>query len=211
MATITAEQAQAISERLATHRIAKGVGTEDQACSIASINLALSGVLTDKIPACMSEVIGKWIIGVQDAMPDELRNSDEWRNLLPLAAGTGREHEQERASIIMDWMWGTVLPQVQPLADERGYGAEWRTMTEQRTGAAAYDAATATTNADDPDAYDATYAADAAANAANDPYATYAADAAANAAAYTGYTAYATYWQAVDPCGLLGRLVGEGK
>ena len=162
MATITQEQEQAIRDYLAGRHIPSGLGTEEEACSIASINLALTGKLTDKIPDCMSEVIGRWIIRIQDAMPDEMRNSDKWRSLLPLAAGTGRDLEQERLAIIMDWLWVTVLPQLQPLADERGFGEAWRTMTEQRTPAAAYAA------------YDA---------------------------------ARSDFWQAVDPCGLLARLI----
>jgi len=85
----------------------------------------------------MSEVIGKWIIRVQDAMPAEMRNSDRWKNLLPLAAGTGREHEQERLQIILNWMWGTVLPSLQPLADKQGFGETWRQMTEERSAEAA--------------------------------------------------------------------------
>jgi hypothetical protein len=67
-----------------------GLGTEESACSIAAINLALTGELTDDIPDCMSEVIGRWIIPTQDAMPAELRNSPRWKSLLPLAAGTGQ-------------------------------------------------------------------------------------------------------------------------
>src|SRR5690606_14402171 len=99
---------------------AVGLGSRERACSIAAINLALSGDLTDDIPECMSPTIGRWIIQVQDTMPAEIRNSAEWRGLLPLAAGTGREHEEERRAVILDWMWGTVLPSLQGLADERG-------------------------------------------------------------------------------------------
>ena len=119
------------------YEIPKGIGTEKAACSVAAINLALSGELTDRIPDCMSRVVGRWIIKVQDTMPAAMRNSREWRELLPLAAGTGRDREQERLARILDWMWETVLPTVQPLADEHGYGDQWRTMCDQRTEAAA--------------------------------------------------------------------------
>jgi len=75
MSTITLEQQQAIAAKLASMHLPSGLGDEEAACSIAAINLALSGKLTDEIPDCMSEVIGKWIIRIQDSMPDDMRNS----------------------------------------------------------------------------------------------------------------------------------------
>ena len=133
---ITAEQQAAIAARLESMTLPSGLGTKENACSIAAINLALTGTLTYRVPDCMSGVIGRWIIGVQDAMPAELRNSPRWKSLLPRAAGTGREMEQERLELVMDWMWGTVLPSLQPLADKGGFGAEWLAMTTDRTEAA---------------------------------------------------------------------------
>ena len=108
-----------IAEYLKGRHIPAGIGNEEAACSIAAINLALTGRLTDKIPDCMSEVIGNWIIATQDAMPDHMRNSEEWRALIPDAAGTGREHEDKRGAIITDWMWSTVLPQAQVATTRR--------------------------------------------------------------------------------------------
>lgn len=137
MSTLTADEEFAIYQKLQLMHLPAGLGTEESACSIAAINLALSGRLTDEIPACMSAVIGKWIIRVQDAMPDEMRNSDRWKNLLPLAAGTGRGYEQERLQIILEWMWTTVLPTLQPLADRQGFGDAWQRMTEERSVKAA--------------------------------------------------------------------------
>lgn len=129
-----------ISELLKSHEIISGLGTSEASCSLGYINLALTGRLTDVIPACMSPVIAKWIIGVQDAMPPAMRNSPEWREALPFAAGTGRDHEPERFQIILDWMWGTVLPVLQPLADKEGFGEAWRRMCEERTEVAALSA-----------------------------------------------------------------------
>ena len=137
MPTLTTEQQAAIASKLATMYLPSGLGDEHSACSIAAINLALSGKLTDSIPDCMSEVIGRWIIAAQDAMPGALRNSARWKSLLPLAAGTGREQEQERLKIILDWMWGTVLPSLQSLADQQGFGAQWQKMTAERTAKSA--------------------------------------------------------------------------
>jgi hypothetical protein len=132
MSTLTTSQRDAIAAKLATMHLPSGLGTRDEACSIAAINLALTGDLTDRIPECMSEAIGHWIIVVQDAMPDEMRNSPEWRALLPLAAGTGRDAEPQRLAIILDWMWAE-LAEWQPHADAGGYGDVWRAMCAERT------------------------------------------------------------------------------
>lgn len=215
MSTITTTQQQAIAKLLDQMFLPKGMGTKESACSITAINLALTGKLTDNIPACMSAVIGRWIIGVQDAMPSEMRNSAEWKRLLPLAAGTGRKHEKERMDIVVDWMWSAVLPTLQPVADCHGFGNEWRAMLCEKTSAAAC-AALSTANA----AYVAADAAYAVAQAANAAYA--AVTAAAIAAYATAADAAAEAvadatspeaWQQFNPCGLLERLVeleGQG-
>ena len=185
---------------LNTHTLPKGLGTEEAACSIAAINLAISGELTDTIPECMSKVIGKWIINIQDAIPTELRNSTEWKFLLPQAAGTGREKEQERKEIIMNWMWTIVLPIIQPIADKKGFGTKWKQMCELKTIAAAAAAAAA---ADAAASYAASDAASDAATAATASYAAAAAAASDAAAA----TAAASYWKTVNPCLLLKQLI----
>ena len=172
--TLEASQTKAIADWLKTHNLSKGIGTKEMACSISSINLALTNTLTDRIPECMSEVIGNWIIQIQDSMPSEMRNSKEWKTLLPLAAGTGREKEKERLAIILSWMWETVLPSFQLLAAKKGFGPVWSTMITEKTKAAA-DAADAADAA-----YAAAYAAVAAANAAV---------AAADAATYAAFAA----------------------
>ena len=150
MSTITAEQQSKISDYLSNHVLPKGLGNKESACSIAAINLALSGELTDKIPDCMSYVIGRWIIRVQDSMPGDMRNSAKWKSLLPLAAGTGRNQDDEkrRMNIILGWMWETVLPHIQPIADKRGFGDKWKAMTDEKTADAAADAADAAADAD---------------------------------------------------------------
>lgn len=134
MYTIAAEDQKKISDYLDTHVLPVGLGTEESACSIAAINLVLSGKLTDQVPDCMSYVIGRWIIRVQDAMPDEMRNSAKWKSLLPLAAGTGRnsDDEKRRMNLILGWMWDTVLPYLSPIAEKRGYGKEWEDMCEKK-------------------------------------------------------------------------------
>ena len=76
-------------------------------------------------------------------MPWEIRNSSGWKCLLPMAAGTGREREEERLALVMDWMWGTVLPDLQSVADQGGFGAEWRTMCVEKSKDAAWAAGAA--------------------------------------------------------------------
>ena len=229
MSTITTQQKAAIAAKLENMTLPSGLGDEHAACSIAAINLALSGRLTDQIPDCMSEVIGRWIIDVQDAMPDAMRNSPEWKRLLPLAAGTGRKHETERLALILNWMWAVALPLLQPQADANGYGGEWRTMCEQRTegaakasGAAAWGATAWAAKAE---------AAAAAAKAARAAAAARVAEAKASgaakasaaaeaakakakakaradaAAAEAARAAWAEAWEQIDPCALLARLV----
>ena len=217
--TITAEQSSAIEAMLASMPdLPSGVGSEENACSIAAINLALTGMLTDEIPGCMSIVIGKWIIKIQDSAPAELRNSERWRRLLPLAAGTGRDRDSGRASVALEWMWSVVLPKVQPIADRLGFGESWRKMCDLRTiyaancasASAAYANAAASASAANANAN-----ANAAAAAANAAYAaasasasaaTYAAYAAAAASA-AAYAADADFWHSVDPCGCLERMI----
>ena len=209
--TITQEQQDKISTLLDHCHLLSGLGSgPEEACSIAAINLALNGTLTDSIPDCMSEVIGRWIIVIQDAMPDSMRNSDEWKSLLPLAAGTGKDKELERQNICIQWMW-ECLTIIQPVADKGGYGKEWLAMTTKKTANAADAAADAATYA----ARVAVDATDAAANAAN------AADAAADAATYDAAYADAVaaaaataavddsndYWKKVNPIELLQKLI----
>ena len=204
MTTYTPEIRSKLEHYLSTHTLPKGMGNEESACSIAAINLAISGKMTDEIPDCMSEVIGCATITLQDAMPDDMRNSARYKAWLPTAVGTGRdrEQEQERLAILMDWMWRTVLPQLQPLADEKGFGKEWRTMCSERTQEAAYAAAYAARAAADA-------AARVAANAVDAVAVAVAADAAADAAAYAARAA--NFWQTVDPIGVLERMTNLEK
>jgi hypothetical protein len=194
---LTTKQRAAIAAKVNGMTLPNGLGDERNACSIAAINLALTGRLTDQIPDCMSEVIGDWIIRVQDAMPDSMRNSKAWKSLLPLAAGTGRDHEREREALIMDWLWSVVLPYVQPMADAGGYGKEWRAMCELRTEEAPGAALAA---------YWAEYwAAEAALAAEAAEAAKLAARAAEEAALASGNPEKA--WAHFDPCGLLEKLI----
>ena len=141
-------------------------------------------------------------------MPDDMRNSARYRDMLITAPGTGRDKEQKRLEVLMDWVWGTVLPQVQPIADNNGFGGEWQTMCEKRTfaaTAAAEDAA----NAAYLSLYEEVDAAEDAAYAAEDAAAA-AEDAAAQAAAAASIIGRNDFWQEVDPIGVLERMIAVG-
>ena len=186
----TPEVRAKLEDYLSTHDLPYGLGDEESACSIAAINLALFGKLTDDIPVCMSEVLGRATIALQDSMPADMRNSDRYKAWLPTAVGTGRNYEEERLVVLLDWMWGTVLPQLQGLADEKGFGKEWRRMCEERTVEAAARAARAAARA---------------AETADAAYAAVSAVQAARAAAHTNC------WQKVDPIGVLERMTKIGE
>jgi hypothetical protein len=213
--TFTQKHKAKLEQYLATHILPKGLGTKESACSIAAINLALSGKLTNEIPDCMSKVLGQATIRLQDAMPSEMRNSLRYKALLPEMAGTGRKHEQERLAILMNWMWSVVLPQLQPIADKHGFSMEWQTMCNLKTDAAARaaDYAAAVYAADAAYAAYAAACAAACAASARAASARAAADtAAARAAAGAASAAYAAgayaadFWETVDPIGVLERM-----
>jgi hypothetical protein len=184
----------------------RGDGTVD-ACSLSAINLALYGRLTDTVPECMSLVIGKWIIRIQDLMPADIRNSAAWKTALVDATGTGRAHEKERLDLVMSWMWN-VLTALTPSISANAQPA-WATMCEQKTSSAAY-AATATAATATATAAYAAYAATAATTAADAAdaaaYAAYAADAAAAYAADAADAVSVVTWASIDPTGLLVAL-----
>ena len=220
MSTLSREDTRKIEVFLESHpRLAVGLGHVDKPCSIAAINLALTGELTDRIPECMSEVVGAWIIGVQDEMPAVVRNSARWRRLLPRAAGTGRDQEKERLDVILDWMCGTVLPLAQSRADEHGLGSEWRKMSVERTKEAAIIASrvAGVVFIDGPVALAASAAADA--FRALEFAETGLLRLAANHAVYCAleiatlfpFSIRDEYWKTLDPAGLLKRLIKIGE
>ena len=177
------ETQQKIFDLITPMTIPSGVGTKDNACTIAALNLSLSGELTDKIPDCCSEVIGKWAILIQDAMPAAMRNSERYKMLVPYLAGTSREPKKEAARLktILDWMWNTVLPSLQTIADKNNFGRAWQNMLTLKTADASDDASNAAVAA---------AAANAAAKASNAAAAN-AAAAAANAASNASNAAVA--------------------
>jgi hypothetical protein len=135
--TLTGSQTLAIENLLGGCVLGTGVESCGDLSSIEAISFALTGEYANETPYCMSEVIAYWIANIDNAMPDEMRNSAAWRDLLPLAAGTGRQQERGRLVIILDWMWGTALPLWLPLANKNGFGQEWSAICSVRTAEAA--------------------------------------------------------------------------
>jgi hypothetical protein len=188
---------------LETHDLPSGLGDEESACTLAAIRLAYDGQLNDDVIDCMSPVLGKAAMRLQDVMPDEMRNSARYKALIPNMPGTGREREAERLDILIDWLRTVVLPQLQPTLLKGG--------PAYAVAADAADAAYAV--ADAAYAVAAAVAADAAAAVAADAAAAVAADAAdadADAADADADAARAAarkaFWEAVDPIGVLERM-----
>lgn len=133
MITYTPEARDNLRDYLANRWVPSGLEGRERSCSLVAINLALAGELTDDIPECMSKILGQTTIALQDTIPHDMLNSDRYRAWLITAPGTGREREQERLEILFDWMWETVLPKLQDLADKHGFGDKWQTMCVKRT------------------------------------------------------------------------------
>src|SRR5690606_21945748 len=164
---VSPDQITAVKDLLSletTPHLAEGIGTRTVPCTIAAINLALTGDHSDRPHPCMSEIIRRWVIAVQDAMPPTLRDSPEWREAASRIPGTASDTavENRRKRILWDWMWGG-LAMIQDLADESGFGPEWHRMLTERTLAAADHAACA---AADHAAFEDACATNGAANAA---------------------------------------------
>lgn len=205
MTTITRADQQKIETLLdAMPVISVGIGDITSACSMAAINLALTGVLTDAIPACMSEVVGKWLIHIQDAMPDNIRNSECWRSLLPMAAGTGRGAERTRAMLLLDWAQLTVLPCLPSSGDTRvlcanAYPHDPVDVTKHVVDAVMMAQVYFRQACDD---YRSGKYFDAASSSARSASAVRVAVAPTGDAVLT-----AAYWDKVDPCGVLSKLI----
>jgi hypothetical protein len=215
MSTLTTEQHQSIVNLLNdTPTLAPGLGSRKCPCSVAAINLALSNTLIDTIPECMSVVVGKWIIGVQDAMPKGMRNSQEWRSLLPYAAGTGRELENARTAILVNWSWDEVLPRALVLADKVNLTEMWVKVLAERNYAALVEFRRHLINSpvkamarrsllEAVDTFGSAICGDSYSARGGEV-----ANRVAWSARYIGEgLSYDSFWRGVDPCGLLTKLI----
>ncbi len=136
-ARFTTKMERRLRAILKTSELPKGLGTYQNPSSMAAINLAISEELVPYVPDCMSLVIGKWVLIMNDAVPHCIRNSKRWKKALPLAAKSGQDHEEHRANILVEWLWNDIMPLPQNAADLTGLGREWHTLLEQRSSDAA--------------------------------------------------------------------------
>jgi hypothetical protein len=214
---LTADQLAAVRRRLLKQgHIPTGLGTDDEACTIAAINLALTGELTDDDPSeCMCPVIRRWTITVQDRMPADIRDSREWREAAVQIAGSRSTSEVERLRVeeIIAWMWDALADEAVLAAIPAGARKAWDEMLTKRTPGAAANAAYVN-NAAYADAAWAAWAANAAyvnnAAYADAAWANNAAYYAAYAAYYASYADADAYWGCRDPVGLLRKLTTIG-
>jgi len=184
---------------------------EGETCTYAEIMLVLTGRLSEEPHPCVSEVIRVWTIRIQDAMPDDIRNSAAWREAAIGIAGSASTPEVDNArwGLVLDWMWNALGDEA-VLAAIPGDGSRsaWNAMLTERAA--------------DPDAlYPANLAR--AAGAANfaashgvHAYVATVADAVISAgrAAAFGATPRAAavhaYWTRRDPPGTLAALIALG-
>ena len=110
------------------YEIPCGLGTEDSPCSLAAINLVLDDEFTDNIRPDMSDCVGRWIRDMQDAMPHQLRNALSWRMLLPEAAWTGNDNEDQVQKYQQQWLFESVLASVNEIATYAGIIDPWKDM-----------------------------------------------------------------------------------
>ena len=166
--------------------LSRGVGNEDEMCTIAAVSMALTGIVSDDPHPCVSPVIRGWVMTIQDAMGGAIRDSDEWRESIPLIAGSAasEEIEQSRVDRIMAWMWDALGDEAVLAAVFEDARPAWDRMLVERTADAARAAANAVAYAGTYAAVDAAYAVRAGAVAAR-----------------------ADYWFRRDPAGLLAELV----
>jgi hypothetical protein len=219
MTTVTNAQLIELVEAFASLalRLGRNLGTvgpvdSGERCTIAEINLVLTGTLSDDPHPCISEVIRRWVIAVQDAMPDELRNSPAWRTSAPLIAGTATENggvERKRRDAIVAWMWDRLADEAVLASLPDAVRPAWDRMLAERTPAAAVTAARDAVGyrlGVHEAAVHAAFATAATPRRAA-THAAYAADAAAYAVRSDGRQAHGFYWHRANPAGLLALLV----
>ena len=93
------------------------------------------------LPAGASEILSRWVIRIEEDLPTEMRTSERWTSAKDRITDRGRAPQDEaaRLSLIMNWMWNSVLPLCQEAADQTGYGDLWRRMCQQKTKHSAED------------------------------------------------------------------------
>lgn len=212
--TLSDRQRDHIRALLSRVNLSRGLGTLDQPCSIAAINIALVGQLTDQVPECMSLVVGEWIIAIQDRMPDHARNSPRWKDLLPLAAGTGRELEIERVSILLEHWRQVTLPLVQSAVEGvfgTAYSPSGQRWLEESAQRLAQRLAWAEKRVEEATAKTRALEAEAAAQETAKVAAVAVEGVVGGVVLAEGAAPAAGAWERLDPAGLLARLISAER
>lgn len=71
--------------------------------------------------------LARWLLTVEVGMPASLQNKS-WKLMRTRALELGVKHDLLVQHHINAWVWGTVLPAMQPLANRDENGDEWRRM-----------------------------------------------------------------------------------
>lgn len=123
-----------------TIHLGMGVGTlDDERCTMAAINLVLTGVLDDGGHPCVSEAIRYWVIRIQDVIPDWIRNGVAWRTAAVGIAGSAAPPDVElaRVQMLLTWMWDRLADPAVLAGVPVGIRPAWDVMLRERTAAAA--------------------------------------------------------------------------
>jgi len=146
--TPTTDQLEAVRARLldpAIH-LPSGLGADpESACTMAQVNFALTGKLADGPHRCVSEVVRRWVIRIQDALPDDIRNSEGWRHAaVGIAGSAGSEaDESARVALLLTWMWERLGDEAVMAAVPTPVRGVWQAMLTEKTPTAAYAVANA--------------------------------------------------------------------
>lgn len=79
--------------------LGKGLDNSKTPCTIAAINLTLSGRYTDECPECMSPELCDFVVVLQDRLSNKCRNSAEWKSIIPLLLNTKDQDAEIKSRI----------------------------------------------------------------------------------------------------------------
>jgi hypothetical protein len=79
--------------------LGQGLNNSKTPCTIAAINLTLSGRFTDDCPHCMSPELCDFVVILQDSLSHECRNSPEWKSIIPLLLNTKDQDAEIKSRI----------------------------------------------------------------------------------------------------------------
>lgn len=130
--TDTGEEVSELVEYLKDHELSMGLRSENgETCSMGAINLVFRGELSDEALPGMSVVVWRWIVRVQDAYPSSMRNSPEWKALLPVAAVSPKSKEPAQIKLLLEVVFeeAIVLLNTPRL---NGYQHEWEGMVREK-------------------------------------------------------------------------------